>query len=282
VETSILFLRKNEDRKEQAQSNSVRFFMPQEIGYERKTKHAKSIGRNDFLDIVYIMEGKESKNDALMVESCLDSELGSRLDASYYFWKTCYPLPVNGLRMEDISEIKNRKIKDNDAGFEYIEYSSISSPFKTIMSTDFFSDTSTAPSRAKRLVLSGDILLARLKNSSSSMALVPDYLNESVASSGFLIISSEKYKYFMLYLLQTKSVQEQVSLLCTGSVMPSISDYDFSKIVFRMPSKSEIKRIATDMSKVECKKQEIREYYQKLSTKDLMEEKILARITKTG
>jgi type I restriction-modification system DNA methylase subunit len=222
-ETSILFFRKKEnkiDTKIKFDAYKIDF-----IGYETQTKFAKKIKQNDLLEIL---------NDGKNVQKTIVTELNStkRLDGKYYFRKK-KNINKNSLNMFENSGKKIREVyNDNSNIIKYIQYTDIDPVFGIIKSYTEM-ELSEAPSRAKIVISTGDILVPKLKQSSDKIAIVTEEFNGCVVTNGFKVIRPKdgKDSELVFALFRNKEIQEQLQDYSSGTIMPSIDDEYFNEIV---------------------------------------------------
>jgi type I restriction-modification system DNA methylase subunit len=223
-ETGILFFRKKENNIESQinfEAYKINF-----VGYETQTKFAKKIPKNDLKDILNDVEG---------IQKTIVTELNStkRFDGKYYFRKE---KNKNKLIM-DIFENSGKKIVDvykNDSEIiRYIQYTDIDPVFGIIKSYTEM-EVSEAPSRAKIVINTGDILIPKLKQSSDKIAIVTEEFDGCVATNGFKVIRPKngKNSELVFALFRDKKIQEQLQDYSSGTIMPSIDDDHFNEIVF--------------------------------------------------
>jgi type I restriction enzyme M protein len=223
-ETGILFFRKKENNIESQinfEAYKINF-----VGYETQTKFAKKIPKNDLKDILNDVEG---------IQKTIVTRLNStkRFDGKYYFRKE---KNKNKLIM-DIFENSGKKIGDvykNDSEIiRYIQYTDIDPVFGIIKSYTEM-EVSEAPSRAKIVINTGDILIPKLKQSSDKIAIVTEEFDGCVATNGFKVIRPKngKNSELVFALFRDKKIQEQLQDYSSGTIMPSIDDDHFNEIVF--------------------------------------------------
>ena len=122
-----------------------------------------------------------------------------------------------------------------DYRFRYISLSDISEGrISDYLEEHVYSD---APSRARRLVRAGDVLMATVRPSLKSYALVDQQHNGCVASTGFAVFScsEELLPEFLYHYLFSDDVQRQVNALVAGSNYPAIASSDVSELLINMP-----------------------------------------------
>lgn len=87
------------------------------------------------------------------------------------------------------------------------------------------------PTRARRKVKTGQVIISSIEGSLESCALINHQYNDSVCSTGFYIIESNKINSETLFILfKTKIMQEILKQQASGTILTSISKKDFSNI----------------------------------------------------
>ncbi|WP_424945635.1 hypothetical protein [Candidatus Spongiihabitans sp.] len=93
------------------------------------------------------------------------------------------------------------------------------------------------PTRARRKVTTGDVIVSSIEGSLSSIALIESEYNQALCSTGFHVIKSEELKSeelnseTLLVLLKSIVGQLQLNKGCSGTILTAISKDEFSKIV---------------------------------------------------
>lgn len=88
------------------------------------------------------------------------------------------------------------------------------------------------PSRARRKVTTGDVIVSSIEGSLSSIALIGEEYDQALCSTGFYVISSETMNPETLYvLLKSHAGQLQLKQGCNGTILTSINKDAFGKIV---------------------------------------------------
>ena len=98
------------------------------------------------------------------------------------------------------------------------------------------------PSRARRTVSTGDVIVSSVEGSLSSIALIDKEYDQALCSTGFYVINSKVFNSETLFLLM-KSIVGQLQLKkgCSGTILAAISKNEFSDII--LPVISEEKQI---------------------------------------
>ena len=113
------------------------------------------------------------------------------------------------------------------------------------------------PSRARRLVKDGQIIVASVEGSLSSCALITPEFNNAICSTGFYVVSSEKYNSeTLLILFKSEMVQAMLKKRCSGTILTTISKEEFENMP--LPEVPELvqKKIASKVKKSFCLREE--------------------------
>jgi len=225
-ETSLLFF-----KKLPSENTKCKMYLPLHIGYETKTKFAKKIDNND-LDLIL--------NDEFEYIEVDKTKLLERCDAKYFVFQSNLKYKFNNLislsSFYDIITTSksdlNKFLSERDY-VKYIQYSDIDDFFGYIRNVDEF-EVSDLPNRAKQIVKKGDVLIPRLTGSSGNkMAIITDEYDNCLASSGFFVLRP-KNNYeseFIFSIFRTKFMQNQMNSISSGTIMPSVDDEYFYKLV---------------------------------------------------
>ena len=134
--------------------------------------------------------------------------------------------------------------KTPNASFEYIDVSSICNKQFVIQetSTMFGKD---APSRARKLVKTGDVLFATVRPTLKRIAQVPKHLDRQVCSTGYFVFRAKDFveAKFIFYFLFTEHFMGAMEQLQKGASYPAVNDGEVSNQTILMPPLPEQKRI---------------------------------------
>lgn len=134
--------------------------------------------------------------------------------------------------------------KTPNASFEYIDVSSICNKRFAIqeISTIFGKD---APSRARKLVRTGDILFATVRPTLKRIAQVPKHLDGQVCSTGYFVFRPKDFveEKFLFYFLFTEHFMGAMEQLQKGASYPAVNDGQVSNQTILIPPLPEQKRI---------------------------------------
>jgi len=185
---------------------------------------------------------------------------------------------------EDISEIDSESLDSNVAPDYLFRYISLSDVDKgTINSILPQFSFKGSPSRAKRIIKKGDILLATVRPNLQAFAIVKGDVKDHIASTGFAVVRPRKgflAEYIYQYLF-TNHFTKQVSELITGSNYPAINSSDVCKLTIfvprNFPEQQKISRILSTWDKAIEKTEQLIEQKQQLK-KGLMQQLLTGKV----
>lgn len=140
------------------------------------------------------------------------------------------------------TEIEDPRARDT---FRYVDISSIDRRAKTILDAAEMPGPE-APSRARKVILSGDVLVSTVRPNLNAVAVVPDSLDGAIASTGFSVLRSNKgilVDRYLYYYCLTDAFIEALSAKVRGAQYPAVSDGDVRKVEIPLPPPSEQRRI---------------------------------------
>jgi type I restriction enzyme S subunit len=131
-----------------------------------------------------------------------------------------------------------------DATFTYVDVSSVSNETFEIVQTSEVLGAS-APSRARRLIRTNDVIFATIRPTLKRIAVVPQSLNEQVCSTGYIVLRALPglHPRFLYYFLFTDDFQEAMESLQTGASYPAVTDGQVRQQPFPLPPLEEQHRI---------------------------------------
>ncbi|WIW71874.1 restriction endonuclease subunit S [Anaerosinus gibii] len=163
----------------------------------------------------------------------------------------------NGWRIKkigDISSINPDSLSMSTPSNLVIKYIDIESvkPGKILAYTDF--EFKNAPSRARRIVKAGDIIVSTVRPYLRAFAYVTNEYDNCICSTGFVVLRTyEEYSanYLYQYVL-SEQFMGQVLPLMVGSNYPAINNKDVTNITIHIPkSKKEQQKIAEILTTVD-------------------------------
>lgn len=135
--------------------------------------------------------------------------------------------------------------KSPDKPFLYVDISSIDRSLKVIVSTPEILG-SEAPSRARKEIREGDVLVSTVRPNLNAVAMVPQELDGQIASTGFCVLRPNLSAIEGKYLFYFTTTQDFIGILTSkvrGAHYPAISDGDIKGIDLPLPVLSEQRRV---------------------------------------
>ena len=183
------------------------------------------------------MAGFSPNTDSINVKSLKDSFAATgRLDAEYYQPKyedyqarvRSYP---NGWQpLMQACNLKDRNFTPDELiAYKYIELADIDNYGGITGCTEALGNE--LPSRARRIVDAGDVLISSVEGSLSSCAIVPGIMGAALCSTGFYVINSDKINSeTLLILFKSPLLQNLLKQGCSGTILTAINKTEFQNI----------------------------------------------------
>lgn len=121
--------------------------------------------------------------------------------------------------------------------FDYIDISSVNlEDGICLVERMMFKD---APSRARRVVRAGDVIMSTVRTYLKAIAVVPDHVFPMVASTGFLVARAKQniMPSFLGYVLKSHSFVSAIEMQSVGVSYPAINSSDAVKNYIPLPPK---------------------------------------------
>ncbi len=136
-----------------------------------------------------------------------------------------------------------------DEEFFYIDLSSVDKDKKTIdLALVQKVLGSNAPSRARQLVKTSDVLVSTVRPNLNGVARVPDKLNDATASTGYCVLRANKQtlnsNYLFYWVRSDYFVNDMISK-ATGANYPAVSDKTIKQSRIPLPPLPEQQKIAS-------------------------------------
>ena len=158
-------------------------------------------------------------------------------------------------QLQDILDINPQNFPSNtnpDYKFNYISLEQVDSGRLLGYSEEVFQ---TAPSRAQRILQSGDVLMSTVRPNLMAHLFFRDQMPNAVCSTGFAVLRSKRNlsdPYFIFAQLFTQNVNDQIAKILAGSNYPAINSRDVKLIEIPYPPQiSEQRAIAEALSDVD-------------------------------
>lgn len=166
------------------------------------------------------------------------------------FFNTEMPGDWEVKHFEDVADIDRDSLNGStlkDYEFDYISLSDVDSDdFKIETTRQVFA---SAPSRARRIVKQGDILMSTVRPNLQGFSLIRNEVKDLIASTGFAVITTKKCSNeFLFQFLFSSGIKRQFYQLLVGSNYPAINSSDVRKLKIPLPPLPEQKAIARVLS----------------------------------
>jgi type I restriction enzyme S subunit len=126
--------------------------------------------------------------------------------------------------------------KNPDTEFTYLDVSSVNKETKEIENPTLLLGKD-APSRAKKMIKTGDVIFATVRPTHSRVALIPEEFDEQVCSTGYFVLRSKETvnNKLIFYFLLTKGFNEKMEKLQKGASYPAVTDNEVKGVLFSFP-----------------------------------------------
>lgn len=143
-----------------------------------------------------------------------------------------------------------------EKSFNYIDLSSVNKDKKTIDSDAVPNILpEDAPSRARQLVKTNDMLVATVRPNLNGVAVVPSEFDGATASTGYCVLRANNKTLdakYLFYWVQTKLFVADMMSKATGANYPAVSDRIIKESEIPLPPLDEQKRIAAILDKADA------------------------------
>lgn len=150
-------------------------------------------------------------------------------------------------RVKDVVTINANVLSENtvkDYSFKYIDIANVNSAGSTenVEIIDF----ENAPSRARRIVKKGDVIISTVRTYLKAIAVFNFDVKDVIVSTGFAVLTAKKKldAHFLGYFVRSDFFIERVIQLSSGVSYPAISATVLSSLPILLPPENEQKEIA--------------------------------------
>ena len=128
--------------------------------------------------------------------------------------------------------------------FTYVDISSVNNRRKVVEEPQHLLGAD-APSRARKLLRAGDVIVSMTRPNLNAVALIGEDLDGSVASTGFAVLrpSASILPEFLFQLVQTPRFVSGMTKLTAGQMYPAVSERDVRGFNVSLPPLDEQRRI---------------------------------------
>ncbi len=202
------------------------------------------------------------------VKNYSDVKDANRLDAEYFQPKYDEIIKLiknysNGYdKLKNIVKIKDVNfIPEPREEYKYIELANIAKNGEINNCTVDFGEN--LPTRARRIVSTGDVVVSSIEGSLNSIALITNDNNNSLCSTGFYVINSNFINPETLFcLMKSEFIQMQLKRGCSGTILTAINKDEFENILLPKINSNiqvQIKENIQEMYKLKCQSKQLLE-----------------------
>jgi len=152
--------------------------------------------------------------------------------------------------VQEVSKVNPENISKKDS-FRFIEYIDINSVEEGTIKEVKILELKSAPSRAKRKVKAGDVIISTVRPRLRHFAFIKEVNPNTIVSTGFAVVRATNINSkFLYYCLITDNVTEYLSQIAEehASTYPAFTPDVLMNLKIPYPSPDEQKRIATVLS----------------------------------
>jgi Type I restriction modification DNA specificity domain len=145
-------------------------------------------------------------------------------------------------KLSAIADVNARSIKNDLVPdcINYIDIASVSTGRINEIRPMTFAE---APGRARRIVRHGDVIWSTVRPNRRSYCIVIDPVPDTVASTGFAVLSPSSVPFsYLYYAVTTDDFASYLVNHATGSAYPAVNSKDFSDAELLLPSKHLLER----------------------------------------
>lgn len=194
--------------------------------------------------------------DAYNIKTLKESFLETgRFDSEYYLPKyedyieLVHSYPNGYDLIGNVCDIKdNNYTPANGIQYKYIELANIGKSGEITDCNELTGEQ--LPTRARRIVHKGDVIVSSIEGSLDSCALVTDEYDGALCSTGFYVLKSHQHNpETLLTLFKSLPIQNLMKKGCSGTILTAIGKSEFEKIPVPLIRKEVQEEIAKHVQK---------------------------------
>ena len=166
--------------------------------------------------------------------------------------------------IDQVSIKCSQKKPGDEEHLTYIDIGSIDRKIKKITKPQVLLGKD-APSRARRIVNTGDVLVSLTRPNLNAVALVPAQYDEQYASTGFEVIKPVMVdSRYIFALVRSRFFVDAISWVVQGALYPAAKSTDVRNFEFPLPPLNEQIRIADKLDSILAKAEKAQESLEKI------------------
>ena len=166
-----------------------------------------------------------------------DTQRTGRIDADYFQPK--YDDIINAIKrypsgwdtLGNLVHVRDKNFKPEDkTEYKYIELANIANNGE--ITNCMMAQGHDLPSRARRKVAMGDVIVSSIEGSLSSIALIEKEYEQALCSTGFHVLNSQVFNSDTLLVLMKSMIgQLQLKKGCSGTILTAINQDELSNMI---------------------------------------------------
>ena len=134
--------------------------------------------------------------------------------------------------------------QDATEEFSYVDIAGVDNEAKSIVATKRIIGAD-APSRARKVIRKGDIIVSTVRPNLNAVALIPDFLDDQICSTGFSVLRpSEKIlSGYLFAFVRSPIFIDYLVARTTGANYPAVNDGEVKDALIPVPPLAEQERI---------------------------------------
>lgn len=179
----------------------------------------------------------QPKHQLTFVKNYSDTEQAKRIDAEYFQPK--YEEIVKAIKaykggwdsLGNLAKLKDKNFNPVEKKrYKYIELSNITGNGE--IADCMIEEGQDLPTRARRKVATGDVIVSSIEGSLNSIALIEEEYGQALCSTGFHAVNSKTFNpETLLVLLKSIVGQLQLKKGCSGTILTAINRDEFKQVV---------------------------------------------------
>jgi len=164
-------------------------------------------------------------------------------------------LPWVNLTIGDVSDVNPESLGAGTRPSYEFNYIALEDVDRGVLHNTSRQHYVSAPSRARRVLRDGDVLVSTVRPNLKSHLLYRKQVRDAVCSTGFTVVrcrSDRAIPEFLFNYIMSWEIDKQIERIIAGSSYPAISSGDVRGLQLRLPTVDEQRAIATVLSDLDA------------------------------